>query len=219
MSNVNERLRDENFAVDLPNHVFYLQDDDNANPDLNDANTPTDAVNGDMLQPEKPEADDLEFETFDQYIGAEFVVNLNGEPTMAKVTKCACDNERKPVGKQQHANPLLDSREYECLLEDGTLYRYNANVIAENIFAQCDDEGRMHAVLQEITDHRKDRRAIHTLNGHKLTRKGSRIPKATTKGRKLWCQWKDGSSDWVELRHLKGSNPIKVAAYAVANRL
>ena len=216
-NNVNERLSDDNFTIDLPNHVFYLQDDQNPDDPLND-NIPTDSEYGDMLQLEKPEADNLEFETFDQYIGAEFVVNLNGEPTTAKVTKRARDNEGKPVGKQ-HANSLLDSHEYECLLEDGTLYRDNANVIAENIFAQCDNEGRMHAVLQEITDHKKDRRAIHTSNGHKLTRKGIRIPKATSKGWKLLCQWKDGSSNWIDLRHLKDSNPIEVAEYAVANRL
>jgi hypothetical protein len=216
-NNVHERLSDDNFTIDLPNHVFYLQDDD-FGPDAPPADIPTDAEYGDMIQLDKPEADDLEFETFDQYIGAEFAINLNGKLTTAKVTKRARDNEGKPVGKQ-HSNPLLDSREYECLLEDGTLYHYNANVIAENIFAQCDDEGRMHAVLEEITDHKKDRRAIHISNGHKKTRKGSRIPKVTTKGWKLLCQWKDGSSDWVELRHLKDSNPIELAEYAVANRI
>jgi hypothetical protein len=216
-NNLTERLADDNFTTDLPNHVFYLQDED-ANP-VDPANgIPTDTEYGDMMQPDKPDADDLEYETFDQYLGAEFAVNLNGEQTTAKVTKRARDNEGKPVG-QRHVNPLLDSREYECLLEDGTLYRYNANVIAENIFAQCDDEGRMHAILQEITDHKKDRRAIHISNGHKLNRKGSRIPRATTKGWKLLCQWRDGSSDWVELRHLKDSNPIEVAEYAVANRI
>jgi hypothetical protein len=45
------------------------------------------------------------------------------------------------------------------------VYRYNAYVIAESIFAQWDDEGRMHAVLEEITDHKKDQRAIHISNG------------------------------------------------------
>ena len=58
--------------------MFYLQDDD-VGPDITpDANIPPDAEDGDMMQPDKPDADDLEFETFDKYIGAEFVVNLNG---------------------------------------------------------------------------------------------------------------------------------------------
>ena len=212
-----ERLSNDNFTIDLPDHVFYLQDDD-SDHDPPAVAIPADAEYGDMMQSDKPDADDVEYETFDQYLGAEFIVNWNGEPTTAKVTKRARDNEGKPVGRR-HANPLLDSREYECLLEDGTLFRYNANVIAENIFSQCDDEGRMHAVLQEIKDHKKDRRAIHISDGHKLNRKGSRVHRATTKGWKLLCQWKDGSSDWVELRHLKDPNPIEVAEYAVANRI
>ena len=36
---------------------------------------------------------------------------------------------------------------------------------------------------------------------------------------KLLCQWCDGSSDWVELKHLKDSNPIQLEEYAVANQI
>jgi hypothetical protein len=57
---------------------------------------------------------------------------------------------RESIGKQ-HSNPLLDSRAYNCELGDGTVYRrYSASVIAENIFAQCNGEGRRQAVLQKI---------------------------------------------------------------------
>jgi hypothetical protein len=57
-----------------------------------------------MLQLSNLDADDIEFETFeDQYVGAEFTVNNNGETKSAKVTKRARDNEGKPLGKQ-HAN-------------------------------------------------------------------------------------------------------------------
>jgi hypothetical protein len=218
-ANLLTRLDDENFTVNLPDHVFYLQDDDASHHDSHTlAAIPLDAEYGDMLQPDKPEADDIEFETFDQYIGAEFLVNQNGESVPAKVTKRARNNDGKPIGKRS-ANPLLDTREYECVLDDGSVYRYNANVIAENIFAQCDDEGRRHAVLQEITDHTKDRTAVEIANGFIMTKKGTRIPKTTTKGWKLLCQWKDGSSDWIDLKHLKESNPIELAEYAVANRI
>ncbi|KAI2508078.1 hypothetical protein MHU86_6370 [Fragilaria crotonensis] len=83
-------LDDKTFHVDLPDHVFYLQDDvDTAHPS-NEASAHTvslDAEFGDMLQAKKLDADDIEFETFDQYIGAEFLVNQNGEePVPAKVT-------------------------------------------------------------------------------------------------------------------------------------
>ncbi len=58
--------------------------------------------------------------------------------------------------------------------------RYHANVIAENIFAQCDDEGRRHAILDEIIDHEADRRALKADNGFVNTKRGKKVPKKTT---------------------------------------
>ena len=210
-----ERLSDDNFQIEHPNPVFYLQDEMDV---VTAGDIPPDAEYGDMIQPAKSDADDIEYETFDQYISAEFLVNRNGETASAKVVKRARDNNGNPIGKK-HDNPLMDTREYECMLDDGTIMRYNANVIAENIFAQCDDEGRRQAVLSEITDHKKDRSAIDITKGYTTSRKGKRIPKTTTKGWKLLCQWKDGSSDWIDLKHVKDSNPIELAEYAVANRI
>ncbi|KAI2489322.1 Reverse transcriptase (RNA-dependent DNA polymerase) [Fragilaria crotonensis] len=205
-SNLADRLNDDNFTVFSPDHAFYLQDDDDGDDPLRDPDSiPPDAEYGDMLQHDKLEADDTEFESFDKYLGAEFFVNDNGETVPAKVVKRARDNDGNPIGKQ-HPNPLMDTRAYDCELGDGTVYRYTANVIAENIFAQCDDEGRRQAVLQEITDHRRDKTAIHITNGYTITKRGRRIPKTTTKGWQLLCQWRDGTSDWVALKHLKDSN-------------
>jgi hypothetical protein len=34
------------------------------------------------------------------------------------------------VGRS-HTNPLFDTREYECVLDDGSIERYTANIIAE----------------------------------------------------------------------------------------
>ena len=70
-ANLLTRLEDENFQINLPNHVFYLQDDDVADEML-DHNIPTALEYGDMLQAPKADADDVEFETFDQYLNAEF---------------------------------------------------------------------------------------------------------------------------------------------------
>ena len=216
-TNLLTRLDDENFQLDFPNHVFYLQDEHTPDTDPL-ADIPTDAEYGDMIQHPKDDADNIEFDTFDQYLGAEFLINSNGETAMATVTKRAKDNEGNAIGKR-NSNPLLDTREYECTMEDGSVYRYNANVIAENIYSQCDDEGRRHSVLQEIIEHKKDRTAIDITRGHIVTKQGWKTPKTTTKGWKLLCQWRDGSSDWVDLKYVKDSNPIQLAEYAVANRI
>ena len=216
-SNISERLADDDFVIPLHDGAFYLQDDD-SDPDPLINATPTDAEYGDMLQNDQLDADDIEFETFDKYIGAEFFVNENGEQVPAKVLKRARDNDGNAIGRQ-NPNPLLDTRVYDCELDDGTVYKYSANVIAENIFSQCDDDGRRQAVLREIIDHRSDKSAVHISNGYTITKRGRRIPKTTTRGWELLVQWKDGSSDWVSLKHLKESNPIELAEYAVANRI
>ena len=116
---------------------------------------------------------------------------------------------------------LIDTQRQYVKLDFGFFFLYcsNANVAAKNIFAQCDNEGRMHTILKEITDHRKDSTAIEIANGFMHTKRGKRTPKTTTKGWLLLCLWKDGSSDWVDLKHLKDSNPIELAEYAVANRI
>ncbi|KAI2507370.1 Reverse transcriptase (RNA-dependent DNA polymerase) [Fragilaria crotonensis] len=183
------RMNDENFQLDHPNPVFYLQDDVPFEADAADDDIPPDAEYGDMNQPAKRDADDIEFDSFDQYLNSEFLVNNDGETAMARVVKRARDNNGNPIGKR-HPNPLLDTREYECELEDGSLMRYHANVIAENIFAQCDDEGRRHAVLAEIVDHKADKRALRTDNGYVTTKRGRRVPKKTTKVGKSYVNGK-----------------------------
>ena len=200
------RLNDKNFQLNHPNPVFYLQDD----PDY-------DALATDDI-PLDAEYGDIEYETFDQYLYSEFMVNRDGEAAMAKVVKRARDNNGNPIGKR-NTNPLLDTREYECELEDVSIIMYHANLIAENIFAQCDDDGWRHAVLAEIIDHKVDKRALRADNGFVATKQGTRVPKKTTKGWKLLCQWKDGSTDWIDLKYVKDSNPIELAEYAVANRI
>ena len=59
----------------------------------------------------------------------------------ATVKRRVVDHLGNAVGRA-HTNPLLDTREYEVELEDGTTDRYFANVIAENLWEMCDAEGR-----------------------------------------------------------------------------
>jgi hypothetical protein len=114
---------------------------------------------------------------------------------------------------------MFDTREYECILDDGSIERYTANIIAENLYSQCDDEGQSFLILSEIIDHKKDASAIPISDGFTISRNGNKVPKKTTRGWKLLCQWKDGSSSWVPLVELKQLNSIELAEYAVANKI
>jgi hypothetical protein len=106
---------------------------------------------GDMLHEPKPDIDDVE--TYDCYLNAEIIVDRGGEQVRARVAKRLRSDTGELIGRQ-HSNPLLDTREYECITEDGTTERYTANIIAENIYSQCDTEGNSFLVLQEIADHK-----------------------------------------------------------------
>jgi hypothetical protein len=61
--NLRTRLCNTNFQIELPNHVFYLQDED-ADLELHDTrDIPLDAEYRDMIQPPKSDAKDIEYET------------------------------------------------------------------------------------------------------------------------------------------------------------
>ena len=48
-----------------------------------------------------------------------------------------------------------------------------ANIIAENMFAQVNSEGNMYSIMQEITDHRKDKLAVPDMGWHDYPRRTS----------------------------------------------
>jgi hypothetical protein len=123
-----------------------------------------------------------------------------------------------PIGRA-HSNPFFDTREYDVEFTDGTTEKYAANVIAENMYAQVDDEGNMFQLLLEIMDHKKDGTAIDISNGMVTSAYGNTKPKITTQGWTLLVMWKDQSMSWVKLKDLKASNPIELAEYAVVNHI
>ena len=83
---------------------------------------------------------------------------------------------------------------------DGSIEKYTANVIAENMFAQVDDEGHQFLIMKEITDHRKDNTAVPISDGTITSSNGNVKPKVTTRGWELLVQWKDGSMSWEKLK-------------------
>ena len=97
---------------------------------------------------------------------------------------------------------------------DGYIKELTANVIAENLISQVDEEGRRLMMLSEIIDHRSTADAIPIFEGTFVNQYGVERRKATTRGWELLVEWKDGSSDWISLKDLKESYPVEVAIYA-----
>ena len=55
---------------------------------------------------------------------------------------------------------MLDTREYLVELADGKTEVFMTNQIADNLWAQCDSEGREFMVIYDIVGHRKNAEAI-----------------------------------------------------------
>ena len=152
----------------------------------------------------------------DKYLHATLGLRRHGgtEIEYGRVKRRAVDLEGKPIGVS-NKNPLLDSRLYEIEFGDGEVDTMTANIIAENLFCQIDDEGKKHLMIEEIIDHRVDNTAIPLGKGTYKSKYGATFEKRTTRGWEICVSWKDGSTDWVSLKDMKNSYPIELAEYAV----
>lgn len=120
-----------------------------------------------------------------------------------------------PLG-QAHENPLLDTREYMIELTDGTTDIFLANQIAENLWAQCDAEGREFMVVHSIVGHRFGPDAIRKDDANGDI---SQTRTKTTKGVEIQVEFNNGDTMWLPLVDVKASNPIELAEYAVAQEI
>jgi hypothetical protein len=215
---IEERLDDSNFTIkgDEGLYLEHIEIDEENAGDIGGV-APTDDEYGDMIIEERPEDD--EEEAVDHYLNMEISMGVGTESERwGRVIKRSRGMDGELIGRAS-TNPLFDTREYNIEFTDGTMEKYTANIIAENMYAQVDDEGNMFSILSEITDHKKDGTAIPISEATVTSANGTEKNKITTKGWKLLVLWRDGSSSWEKLKDLKASNPIEVAEYAVANRI
>ena len=153
-----------------------------------------------------PEADQFTPEAYDEYLLAQVVLPIGGELRRGQVIRRKRDHEGHPIGIRNR-NPILDTREYEVEFSNGNSSSYMANTIAENLYAQVDQEGRSYALLSEIIDHTYDGTGPRDSGRH------------TTKGWKFLVAWKDGTTSYVPLREMKNTFLVETADYAIGNQI
>ena len=151
----------------------------------------------------------------DAYLNMEVALPRDTDgPEFAKVTRRLHDANGVPIGKA-NSNPILDTRVYEVEYADGYKAALSANEIASNLFDQVDDEGNRFVLMESITDHRKNSKALSKGKAFITTKHGGKHRVKTTKGWEMLVQWKDGSTSWETLKDLKESYPVQVAEYSV----
>jgi hypothetical protein len=117
-------------VMDLLPNMLYLEDELADEPDCFD--------------------DSGNIDGYDEYIGAELMFDFMGDDVArGRVIKCAKGEDGQPLGTC-NANPILDTRMYTVQLSDGSHRELSANIIAENLYAQVNEQGHQ----QLIGDHR-----------------------------------------------------------------
>ena len=155
----------------------------------------------------------------DNYVGARVLLPRAGGMDNATVRKRSRGNDGNPIGRAND-NPILDTRQYVVEFEDGHQAELTANVIAQNMYAQCDPDGHQHVIFESIVGVRRSSTALCHADQIQMRegRPGTWM-RRSTKGWKLCVQWKDGSTSWEKLSDMKESHPVEVAEYAVAQDL
>ena len=155
--------------------------------------------------------------SYDKLLNSEVMLQHGEQTNRAKVRRRALDHNGKVVGRYDD-NPNLNSLVYECEFDNGTIREYSANMIAENMLTQVDEDGFSITLMEGIVDHRKDpETAVSKEDAYVMTKRGQKRNRITTKGWDLLVRWKDGSEQWIPLKTLKESHPVEVAEFAKAH--
>ena len=140
-----------------------------------------------------------------------------GTRARGRVVRRRRDHEGNPIGRA-NSNPILDSRSYEVQFDDGDVSELTANVIAESMYAMCDEDGYQILLFDEICDYRRSTTALQKDEQLFVDSRGRRQTLKTVKGWQLCVRWKDGSTSWEKLSDLKECYPVQVAEWAVASQ-
>ena len=99
--------------------------------------------------------------------------------------------------------PILNSRVYDAMFPDSSVQQYGANIIAENLYSQVDEEGGEYMLMDEILDHASDDTAVRKGEWISVDMNGRKRRKYITKGWNFLVSWKDGTQSWIPLKDMK----------------
>ena len=156
---------------------------------------------------------------YDKLIHSEVSLQVENTIQHGKVIQRTVDPEGQVIGTYDD-RPHLNTMSYDVEFSDGSVKEYSANLIAENMIAQCDEEGMSMIMIESIIDYKKDSAvAVSKDDAFVVTRRGMKRRRKSTQGWKLLVKWKDHTESWIPLKDLKESNPVEVAEFARARNI
>ena len=61
---------------------------------------------------------------------------------------------------RKNDNPILDTRKYRAEFDDGEVSEIMADVIAESMYAACNDDGNEYLMMESIMEYRYNHKAV-----------------------------------------------------------
>ena len=90
------------------------------------------------------------------YLNMEILLPQDGEHMRAAKIPGRSKDDHGNIKGSFNDNLILHTRAYDVMFPDGAVQQYGANVIAENLYGQVNEDGYRYQLLDSIIDHRTD---------------------------------------------------------------
>ena len=137
---------------------------------------------------------------------------------LCKILRRSVDNDGQTTGVYDE-NPALNTMIYDVQFEDGRIQKYAANIIAQNVLEQVDNEGNYAERIEAVLDHRRQGNAVSKGKMYVTMRDGRKKLRQSTAGWDFKVRFTNGREQWMQLKDLKELCPIEVAEYVAARGL
>ena len=87
------------------------------------------------------------------------------------------------------------------------------------MFAQIDEEGNRHVMMDKINNHRFDEATVKIQDDFVTTSSGTKFRRQTTQGVSLCIKWRNGNTTWLALKDIKEAYSVQLADYTIAAKI
>ena len=129
----------------------------------------------------------------DLYIYKEVKLPHEDKELYGSIVGLCLDKNGRIIGNPD-PNSYLNTVLYQIKFDDRTMAAYGGNIVAENMWRMCNNEGYQEDVLHWVIDIRFCKNAVK--DGYICNSSGKRVLRKTTKGVDLLCGIKSGQNEY-----------------------
>ena len=116
-------------------------------------------------------------------------------------------------------NPFLNALTYVVEFQDSEIKQHQANVIAQKMCSQVDEDGLNIQTLDSIVDYRNDNNVFDKTDAHLRTKSGQQCLRQKISGQSLLTLCNNGEEEVMHLNRLKQALTLETAVFAISRRI